>query len=231
MPGMTARPIVFERQTLNGKPLIIRRLGRVDYPAAFDTMRRFTEQRTAETPDEIWLLEHPPVFTQGMNGKPEHLLNPGDIPVVEVDRGGQVTYHGPGQLVVYLLLDLRRRGLGVRAVVSAMEQAVIALLGDYGLDAVARQDAPGVYVNGDKVASLGLRVRRNGSYHGLALNVDMELEPFARINPCGYRGLGVTQLRDLGIDDPLQTVADKLLAKLLTQLEITDSVEGAATLP
>ena len=194
-------------------------------------MRRFTEQRSADTPDEIWLLQHPPVFTQGMNGKPEHLLAPGDIPVVAVDRGGQVTYHGPGQLVVYLLIDIRRRGLGVRQVVSAMEQAVIALLRNYGLAAEARQDAPGVYVNGDKLASLGLRVRRNGSYHGLSLNVDMELEPFSRINPCGFQGLGVSQLRQLGIDDPLAVVADKLLDKLLRQLAIDSWREASPRLP
>jgi len=209
--------------TYNLLPVRVRHLGLVDYQQAYDAMRRFTEQRTADTPDEVWLLEHPPVFTQGMNGKPEHLLNPGDIPVVQVDRGGQVTYHGPGQLVAYLLIDLRRRKLGVRQVVSAMEQAVIELLGDYGLESVARQDAPGVYVNGDKVASLGLRVRRNGSYHGLALNVDMNLEPFGRINPCGYQGLGVTQLRTLGIDDPLDSVAEKLLAHLCRQLGINES--------
>jgi lipoyl(octanoyl) transferase len=215
---------------LNLDPVLIRRPGLVDYQKAFDAMRRFTEQRTAETADEIWLLEHPSVFTQGMNGKPEHLLSPGAIPVVQVDRGGQVTYHGPGQLVVYLLLDIRRRKLGVRQVVSAMEQAVIALLQDYGLASEARQDAPGVYVHGDKVASLGLRVRRNGSYHGLALNVDMDLEPFGRINPCGYRGLGVTQLRDLGIDDAIETVADKLLDKLCRELDISEKSEAAATL-
>jgi len=216
---------------LNLEPLLVRRLGLVDYQVSFDAMRRFTEQRSADTPDEIWLLQHPPVFTQGMNGKPEHLLAPGDIPVVAVDRGGQVTYHGPGQLVVYLLIDIRRRGLGVRQVVSAMEQAVIALLRNYGLAAEARQDAPGVYVNGDKLASLGLRVRRNGSYHGLSLNVDMELEPFSRINPCGFQGLGVSQLRQLGIDDPLAVVADKLLDKLLRQLAIDSWREASPRLP
>lgn len=217
--------------TSNLLPVRVRHLGLVDYQQTFDAMRRFTEQRTAETPDEIWLLQHPPVFTQGMNGKPEHLIAPGDIPVVQVDRGGQVTYHGPGQLVAYLLIDLRRRKLGVRQVVSAMEQAVIALLRDYGLESVARQDAPGVYVNGDKVASLGLRVRRNGSYHGLSLNVDMELEPFSRINPCGYQGLGVTQLRTQGIADSLDTVADKLLAHLSRQLGINETHEATTPLP
>lgn len=181
-------------------------------------MQAFTESRSADTPDEIWLLEHPPVFTQGMNGKAEHLIAPGEIPVVQVDRGGQVTYHGPGQLVVYLLLDLRRRKLGVRQVVSAMEQTVITLLNDYGIPAEARQEAPGVYVDGNKIASLGLRVRRGCSYHGLSLNVAMDLEPFSRINPCGYRGLGVTQLQALGIGDSMDEVAEKLLGKLRKHL-------------
>jgi len=217
--------------SLNLEPVFVRHLGLTDYLPAFAAMQRFTDDRTAETPDEIWLLEHPPVFTQGMNGKPEHLLGPGDIPVVQVDRGGQVTYHGPGQLVAYLLLDLRRRKLGVRHVVSAMEQAVIGLLADYGIAAEARQDAPGVYVGGAKLASLGLRVRRGCSYHGLALNCDMDLAPFSRINPCGYRGLGITQLRTLGIDDSLQTVAQKLLAQLAEQLGIAAWQQAPAALP
>ncbi len=208
--------------TCDLQPILVRHLGLTEYLPAFQAMQRFTESRTAETPDEIWLLEHPPVFTQGMNGKAEHLLAPGEIPVVQVDRGGQVTYHGPGQLVVYLLLDLRRRKLGVRHVVTAMEQAVIDLLGDDGIAAVARQDAPGVYVEGSKVASLGLRVRRGCSYHGLSLNVDMDLEPFSRINPCGYRGLAVTQLRALGIDDTTEIVSEKLLERLAEQLGIAE---------
>jgi lipoyl(octanoyl) transferase len=177
-------------------------------------MQRFTEERTADTPDELWLVEHPPVFTLGLNGKAEHLLNPGAIDVIQVDRGGQVTYHGPGQVVLYLLVDLRRRGLGVRALVHRMEQAVIALLAGYGIPARARLDAPGVYVDGAKIASLGLRVRRGCSYHGLALNVDMDLEPFSRINPCGYPGLAVTQLRDLGVTDDLATTGEKLLVQM-----------------
>lgn len=208
--------------SLNLEPVLVRHLGLTEYLPAFQAMQRFTESRTAETPDEIWLLEHRPVFTQGMNGKAEHLLAPGGIPVVQVDRGGQVTYHGPGQLVVYLLLDLRRRKLGVRHVVTAMEQAVIALLAGYGIAAEARQDAPGVYVEGNKIASLGLRVRRGCSYHGLSLNVDMDLEPFSRINPCGYQGLAVTQLRALGIDDPLEAVTSQLLVKLTEQLGIVE---------
>ncbi len=194
-------------------------------------MQRFTEQRTEETADEIWLLQHPAVFTQGMNGKPEHLLSPGAIPVVQVDRGGQVTYHGPGQLVIYLLLDIRRRKLGVRQVINAMEQAVIDLLQAYGLSSEARQDAPGVYVNGDKIASLGLRVRRNGSYHGLSLNVDMDIEPFSRINPCGYQGLGVTQLREQGVRDSLDTVAEKLLTRLCEKLDINRQIRHSHQLP
>jgi lipoyl(octanoyl) transferase len=203
----------------------------VDYLPAFEAMQAFTDARGPETPDEIWLLEHPPVFTQGMNGKPEHLLGPGEIPVIQVDRGGQVTYHGPGQLVVYLLLDLRRRRLGVRHVVSAMEQAVIALLADYGIAAEARQDAPGVYVGDAKLASLGLRVRRGCSYHGLALNVDMDLQPFSRINPCGYRGLEVTQLRALGIDDSLEVITQKLLARLAEQLGLVEWRDTSPYLP
>lgn len=206
---------------MNLQPILIRHLGLIDYQTAFNKMRHFTEERTDETADEIWLLQHPPVFTQGMNGKAEHLLSPGEIPVVEVDRGGQVTYHGPGQLVIYLLLDLRRRNLGVRQVVSAMEKAVIALLKSYGLDSEARQDAPGVYVGGKKIASLGLRVRRKGCYHGLSLNVDMDLEPFQRINPCGYRGLDVTQLRELGVNDSLDEIAEKLVSRLSEHLNLS----------
>jgi lipoyl(octanoyl) transferase len=155
----------------------------------------------------VWLLEHRPVFTLGMNGKPEHLLCPGDIPVVASDRGGQVTYHGPGQLVVYLMLDLRRLGIGVRTLVQTIEQSVIDWLASQGVAAQARRDAPGVYVDGAKIAALGLRVRGGCSYHGLSLNVDMDLEPFRRINPCGYAGMPVTQLRELGIDTPLDEVA------------------------
>ncbi|MFD2112364.1 lipoyl(octanoyl) transferase LipB [Thiorhodococcus fuscus] len=160
-------------------------------------MRRFTDDRDRETLDEIWLLEHPPVFTLGQAGRREHLLDPGDIPVIQVDRGGQVTYHGPGQLVAYLLLDLRRIGFGVKRLVNLLEESVIDLLDTYGIHAARRQDAPGVYVAGAKIASLGLRVRNGCSYHGLALNVAMDLEPFRRINPCGYAGLAMTQVSDL----------------------------------
>ncbi|GAB4290981.1 MAG: lipoyl(octanoyl) transferase LipB [Thiohalomonadaceae bacterium] len=199
-------------------PLQIRRLGRAEYTSVWRNMQRFTEERMADTPDELWLVEHPPVFTVGLNGKAEHLLNPGAIDVIQVDRGGQVTYHGPGQVVLYLLVDLRRRGLGVRALVNRMEQAVIALLAGHGIPARARQEAPGVYVDGAKIASLGLRVRRGCSYHGLALNVDMDLEPFSRINPCGHPGLAVTQLRDLGVTDDLATTGEKLLVQMAANL-------------
>jgi lipoyl(octanoyl) transferase len=170
--------------------------GLQDYPATWAAMRAFTDARETSTPDELWLLEHPPVFTLGQAGRLEHLLAPGTIPVIQTDRGGQVTYHGPGQLVAYLLLDLRRAGIGVKRLVERLEQSVIDLLAEYGVAAERRTDAPGVYVAGAKIASLGLRVRNGCSYHGLALNVDMDLEPFSRINPCGYAGLAVTQLVD-----------------------------------
>ena len=202
-------------------PVLVRYLGEQPYTPCWEAMQAFTARRDDDTPDEIWLLQHPPVFTQGLNGKAEHLLNPGSIPVVPVDRGGQVTYHAPGQLIVYLLLDLRRLRIGVRQLVSAMEQAVIALLATYGIEACARNDAPGVYVDDAKIASLGLRVRHGRCYHGLALNVDMDLEPFSRINPCGLHNQAVTQLADLGVTLPLQEVADALLAQLATKLGIT----------
>jgi len=177
-------------------------------------MQQFTAERTPETPSEIWVLEHNPVFTQGQAGKPEHLLDPGDIPVVQTDRGGQVTYHGPGQLVVYLLLSLREAGLGVRGFVSAMENAVIELLGNYGVEARARADAPGVYVGDAKIAALGLRVKRGYTYHGLSFNIDMDLEPFNRINPCGYQGMPVTQTCNLGIQAQMPELGEKIVATL-----------------
>ncbi len=196
------------------EPLRLRRLGCRAYAPVFDAMRAFTEARHADTLDELWQVEHPPVFTQGLAGKAEHLLAPGDIPVIRVDRGGQVTYHGPGQVVIYCLLDVRRLGLSVRGLVTALEQAVIELLAAYGVTAQARPNAPGVYVDDAKVASLGLRLRQGRSYHGLSLNVDMDLEPFTRINPCGYPGLRVTQLRDLGVSLTPVTVAEELLSML-----------------
>lgn len=177
-------------------------------------MTDFTNQRSAETRDQLWLVQHPPVFTQGQAGKAEHLLFPGDIPVVQTDRGGQVTYHGPGQLVAYPLLDLRRLNIGVRQLVTALEQTIIETLAHYALESAAKPDAPGVYVNGDKIASLGLRVRRGCSFHGLSLNVAMDLTPFLRINPCGYQGLAMTQMQD-HLDTPLD-FAD-VQAQLVTQ--------------
>jgi len=197
---------------------LIRHLGLRDYAEVFAEQRAFTDARTACTPDELWFLQHPPVFTQGQAGKAEHVLMPGDIPVVQSDRGGQVTYHGPGQLVVYFLLDLQRLGYGIRSLVTRLENALIETLSGYGVEAVSRRDAPGVYVDGAKIASLGLRVRRSRSYHGIALNVDMDLGPFTRINPCGYQGLRMTQLRDLGGPADLTMVSSALQAHLLVQL-------------
>lgn len=199
--------------------LIVRHLGVVEYLPTLEAMRTLTAERDDATPDEIWLLQHPQVFTQGQAGKPEHLLAPGDIPVIQVERGGQVTYHGPGQLVAYLMLDLRRLGLGVRELVTAMEQTLVDVLASYGVEAAPKADAPGVYVKGDKIASLGLRVRRGCSFHGLALNVDMDMRPFQRINPCGYAGLKMTQLRDQ-LDAPLRfdEVAERLEQALRQRL-------------
>ncbi len=183
---------------MSSRTLIIRRLGQRDYLPTWRAMREFTDQRDEETLSELWVVEHPPVFTQGQAGKAEHLLGTGDIPVVQTDRGGQVTYHGPGQLVIYLLISLREAGLGIRRLVTTMEHAIIGLLEQHGIDGRARADAPGVYVDNRKIASLGLRVRRGCTYHGLALNVSNDLEPFRRINPCGHAGLEVTSTRLLG---------------------------------
>ena len=174
-------------------------LGLRPYQEIWDAMRACTAARDADSADQIWLVQHPPVYTQGQAGKPEHLLAPGDIPVIQIDRGGQITYHGPGQTVMYLLLDLRRAGIGIRALVSLIEESVIGYLQELGIRAQSRIDAPGVYVDGKKIASLGLRVRGGCTYHGVALNVDMDLEPFSRINPCGLVGMQMTQLRDLGV--------------------------------
>lgn len=201
--------------------LRVRHLGLSDYETVWSAMRRFTDSRDADTPDEIWFLQHPRVFTQGQAGKAEHVLAPGDIPVIQVDRGGQVTYHGPGQIVGYLLIDLRRRKLSVRELVTAIENSIIALLAAYGIEAAARPDAPGVYLpGGAKIAALGLRVRRGCTFHGLSLNVDMELEPFARINPCGFSGLQVTQMRDLVDAVPaLDALEQQLSAQLCAHLD------------
>ena len=196
----------------------MRDLGTVAYAEAWDAMRRFTAARGPTSMDEIWLLDHPPVYTLGLNGKPIHVLDPGTIPVLRSDRGGQVTYHGPGQLVVYVLVDLERRGLGLRRLVYVLEQAVIDLCADFGVEAERRAGAPGVYAGGAKLAALGLRVRRGCSYHGLALNVDMDLTPYVGIDPCGYAGLGVTRLRDLGVAGGIADIKSHLVPHLLDHL-------------
>ncbi len=203
---------------------IIRRLGRVEYEPTWRAMQRFTDERNASTPDEIWFLEHPPVFTLGMNASTAHVLAPGDIPVVQIDRGGQVTYHGPGQLVVYPLVDLRRAKLGVRDIVSALERSVIQLAGEIGISAEARRGAPGIYVAGKKLGSVGIRIRRHSSYHGLAVNVNLDLEPFQRINPCGYQGLQMTQLAELGGPDSVDRAAAALEPHLLRALGFCSAV-------
>jgi len=199
-------------------PVVIRSLGLAEYVPTWNAMKAFTAGRDAGTADEIWLLQHPPVFTLGQAGKPEHLLDPGEIPVIKIDRGGQVTYHGPGQVVLYLLLDLRRHHLTVKRLVRNMEQSVIDLLGDHGITAERRSGAPGVYVRGAKIAALGLKVSAGCCYHGLAFNVDMDLSPFLRINPCGFPGLAVTQARDLGIRDSAETLGGKLAQKLISEI-------------
>ncbi|MGC4012100.1 MAG: lipoyl(octanoyl) transferase LipB [Pseudomonas sp.] len=201
-----------------GETLGFRELGILPYEPTWHAMQRFTAEREAVTPDEVWLLEHERVFTQGQAGKAEHVLFPGDIPVVQVDRGGQVTYHGPGQLVAYLMLDVRRSGIGVRDLVSRIEQSLIGLLDSYGVSAVSKPDAPGVYVDGAKIASLGLRIRNGRSFHGLALNVDMDLEPFRRINPCGYAGMAMTQLSQLAGPIALADVRERLRGELVERL-------------
>src|SRR6202034_3180690 len=197
---------------------LIRDLGLVPYEPTWRAMQRFTDERDAATPDEIWLLQHPPVFTLGLNAKREHLLAPGDIPVIQVDRGGQVTYHGPGQLMIYPLLNLRRRKLGVRDLVVALENAVIDYAAELGISASGSRQAPGVYVEGAKLASVGLRIRRGACYHGMALNVALDLQPFERINVCGYKDLRVTRLADLGVSAGVDSVAQDLLPHLLRRL-------------
>lgn len=201
--------------------ILLRELGQVEYQPTLQAMQDFTDSRTPDTPDELWLLQHPRVFTQGQAGKAEHLLHPGDIPVIQVDRGGQVTYHGPGQWVLYLMVDLRRRHFGVRDLVNLIERSIVMLLAEYGIEARPWPEAPGVYVGGEKIASLGLRVRRGCSYHGLALNVDMDLEPFRRINPCGYAGLEVTSMARLLPAQTLdaEAIGRRLLAIVAGQLE------------
>jgi lipoyl(octanoyl) transferase len=212
---VTAEPVIARA---GARTLTVRRLGRRDYEPLWQAMQRHTDERDEDTGDEIWFTEHPPVFTLGLAGSREHVLAPGDIPVVHIDRGGQVTYHGPGQLMIYPLIDIRRAGIGVRRLVCALETAVIRMVAAFGIEAAGRRDAPGVYVEGRKLASIGLRIRRGASYHGMALNVDMDLEPFARINPCGYQGLEMTDLARLGGPANLDTVADRLLGPLCEEL-------------
>jgi len=207
-----------ERFRLN-TGLNIVQLGEQDYETVWQNMRRYTDNRSATSPDQLWIVEHPPVYTLGQAGRREHLLDIGKIPVVQSDRGGQVTYHGPGQIILYILLDLKRHHLGVRRLVNCIEEAITDLLKTLDIESQTRPDAPGVYVNNAKIASLGLRIRRGCSYHGLALNVDMDLEPFSRINPCGYSGLAVTQLASLGVNAPRQELAIRLCALLTEKLK------------
>lgn len=199
-------------------PLVIRDLGLQPYEPVWEAMKAFTSGRDRSVADELWCVQHPPVYTQGQAGKAEHILMPGDIPVVQADRGGQVTYHGPGQLVVYLMIDLPRAGLGVRQLVDIIEQSLVTLLAEQGITAAPRPDAPGVYVNGAKIASLGLRVRRGCSFHGLALNVDMDMEPFTRINPCGFSGMPMCQVSDFTASASLEPLAPRLAGILATAL-------------
>lgn len=210
--------------------LFIRQLGQTEYTQVWHAMQQFTDQRDANTADELWLVEHPPVFTQGQAGKEEHLLMPGDIPVVKVDRGGQVTYHGPGQQVIYFMIDLRRKKMGVRQLVTLIENAIIHCLAKYHIEAAAKPDAPGVYVDGKKIASLGLRVRKGCSFHGLALNVNMDLSPFLRINPCGYAGLEMIQSCDLGGPNNVEAAGIALTEQLISLLDV-QHIEHVSGLP
>lgn len=211
---------------MNG--LVVRELGRQVYEPVWHAMQEFADMRDERSDDEIWFTEHEPVFTLGLNSKPEHLLAPGDIPVVQTDRGGQVTYHGPGQLMIYPLIELKRARLGVRDLVTALEQSVIDTVAEYDIRANSRRDAPGVYVGSVKIASIGLRIRRGASFHGMALNVDVDLEPFSRINPCGFEGLQLTDLARLGAERDLHTVRDRLLPHLLSHLGLDYALSSAS---
>ncbi|MEC7940689.1 MAG: lipoyl(octanoyl) transferase LipB [Pseudomonadota bacterium] len=208
--------------------LIVKKLGRQDYEPVWKAMHKFTDERTEEDVDQVWLVEHNPVFTQGQAGKAEHVLNAGNIPVIQSDRGGQVTYHGPGQLVAYFLINIRRKKFGVRDLVTHIENLVINTLKAYNIDSAARPDAPGVYVDGKKICSLGLRIRRGCSFHGLALNVDMDLSPFLRINPCGYQGMEMAQVSQLGGPSELENVEQQLIQELVELLGY-DQVDIQAT--
>jgi len=197
----------------------IQNLGVADYLATWQAMKDFTAARDDTTPDEIWLVQHPPVYTQGLAGKPEHLLRSNGIPVIKTDRGGQITYHGPGQIIAYLLFDMRRAKIGVRELVTRMENAVIDLLAGYKIKAAGRRDAPGVYVADAKIAALGLKIKNGYCYHGIALNVGMDLSPFANINPCGYAGMNVVQTKDLGVPDGIESLSGKLATQLIIKLK------------
>lgn len=217
-----------ERQAIEAcknKHLVVRMLdGLQDYEPVWQAMKSFTDERDAETDDALWILQHKRVFTLGQAGKEHHLLAPGDIPVVKVDRGGQVTYHGPGQLVVYLMLDLKRMGIGPRELVSRIEQSIVNLLSHYGLEAYPRDDAPGVYIDNRKIASVGLRIRNGKSFHGLSLNVEMDMEPFSRINPCGYSELEMIQLSDFEGAEPLEQAAGRLVREIQTSFGYEDII-------
>lgn len=202
--------------------LTIKKLGRQQYAKVWQQMQHYTDHRNQQSEDQLWLVEHPPVFTQGQAGKAEHILAPGNIPVIQVDRGGQITYHGPGQIVAYPLIDLRRHGIGVKSLINGIEQAIINTIAEYNITASRKTDAPGVYVNDAKIASLGLRIRKGCSFHGLAFNVKMDLEPFSRINPCGFSGLAMTQLSDLNKKANIETVQQQLIEQLCQQLNFTE---------
>lgn len=210
--------------TQPAESLVVRSLGLQEYEPLWRDMQKFTDVRDEHTIDEIWFTEHPPIFTLGLNASREHLLAPGDIPVIQIDRGGQVTYHGPGQLMIYPLIDLKRCKLGVRDLVTALEQTVVDVAADLNIEAAARPDAPGVYVDGRKLASVGLRVRRGASYHGMALNIDVDLEPFSRINPCGYEGLELTDFRRLGIDETVDQLTARVKEHLLAHLGMANRI-------
>ena len=221
MPGKIAMTIITQQtgypsgaMPTDIPPVVVRRLGCVAYLPTCHAMQEFTAGRKGDTADEIWLLEHSPVFTLGQAGLPEHLLQSSDIPLIKIDRGGQITYHGPGQLVVYLLIDIKRRGYGVSEFVKRLEQAIIDLLQSYQIAAQRRRNAPGVYVNNAKIAALGLRIKHGCSYHGLALNIDMDLTPFSHINPCGYKDMPVTQMRDLAVSATIEQLSSALLVLL-----------------
>jgi lipoyl(octanoyl) transferase len=206
------------RSNAETEVIVVRTLGLQEYEPLWRAMQQFTDTRTADTPDEIWFTEHPPVFTLGLNASRDHLLAPGEIPVIQIDRGGQVTYHGPGQLMIYPLIDLKRGRLGVRSLVTALEQTVVGLCAEFEIEACSRNDAPGVYVQDRKIASVGLRVRRGASYHGMALNIDLDLEPFSRINPCGFSDLEVTDLTALGINESTAEIQQRVQGHLLSHL-------------